>query len=52
MAHISRYILQSMAIYILFEKTFLGSIMQATAQDRYVADLIDGPTSLPLPPST
>jgi len=31
-------------VYFLFEKTFIGKIMQATAQDRYAADLIGVPT--------
>ena len=31
-------------VYILFEKTFIGKIMQATAQDRYAANLIGIPT--------
>ncbi|MBQ2310800.1 MAG: branched-chain amino acid ABC transporter permease [Erysipelotrichales bacterium] len=31
-------------VYILFEKTFLGKVMQATAQDRYCAELIGIPT--------
>lgn len=31
-------------VYFLFEKTFIGKIMQATAQDRYAADLIGIPT--------
>lgn len=31
-------------VYILFEKTFIGKIMQATAQDRYAAELIGVPT--------
>ena len=31
-------------VYFLFEKTFLGKIMQATAQDRYEANLIGIPT--------
>ena len=33
-----------LAVYILFEKTFIGKIMQATAQDRYTAELIGVPT--------
>ena len=33
-----------LAVYFLFEKTFLGKIMQATAQDRYCAELIGIPT--------
>ena len=31
-------------VYILFEKSFIGKIMQATAQDRYAAELIGIPT--------
>lgn len=31
-------------VYYLFEKTFIGKLMQATAQDRYAADLIGIPT--------
>ena len=31
-------------VYILFEKTFIGKVMQATAQDRYCANLIGIPT--------
>lgn len=31
-------------VYILFEKTFIGKIMQATAQDRYASELIGIPT--------
>lgn len=31
-------------VYILFEKTFIGKVMQATAQDRYAAELIGIPT--------
>lgn len=31
-------------VYFLFERTFIGSIMQATAQDRYAAELIGIPT--------
>lgn len=31
-------------VYVLFEKTFIGKIMQATAQDRYAANLIGIPT--------
>lgn len=31
-------------VYFLFEKTFIGKIMQATAQDRYAANLIGIPT--------
>lgn len=33
-----------LCVYYLFERTFLGSIMQATAQDRYAAELIGIPT--------
>lgn len=33
-----------LGVYILFEKTFIGKIMQATAQDRYTAELIGVPT--------
>lgn len=32
-----------LGVYILFEKTFIGKIMQATAQDRYAANLIGIP---------
>lgn len=32
-----------LGVYILFEKTFIGKIMQATAQDRYAASLIGIP---------
>lgn len=31
-------------VYFLFEKTFIGKIMQATAQDRYASNLIGIPT--------
>lgn len=31
-------------VYFLFEKSFIGKLMQATAQDRYAADLIGIPT--------
>lgn len=31
-------------VYVLFEKTFIGKIMQATAQDRYAAELLGVPT--------
>ena len=31
-------------VYFLFEKTFIGKIMQAVAQDRYAADLIGIPS--------
>ena len=31
-------------VYTLFEKTFIGKIMQATAQDRYAAELLGVPT--------
>ena len=33
-------------VYFLFEKTFIGKIMQATAQDRYAAELIGVPTMI------
>lgn len=33
-----------LCVYILFEKTFIGKIMQATAQDRYASELIGIPT--------
>ncbi len=33
-----------LGVYFLFEKTFLGKIMQAVAQDRYEAELIGIPT--------
>lgn len=33
-----------LGVYILFERTFIGKIMQATAQDRYAAQLIGIPT--------
>lgn len=33
-----------LGVYILFEKSFIGKIMQATAQDRYAAELIGIPT--------
>lgn len=32
-----------LGVYILFERTFIGKIMQATAQDRYAANLIGIP---------
>lgn len=35
-----------LGVYLLFEKTFIGKIMQATAQDRYEANLIGIPTFL------
>ena len=33
-------------VYILFEKTFLGTIMQATSQDRYASEIIGVPTKI------
>lgn len=33
-----------LGVYVLFEKTFIGKIMQATAQDRYASNLIGIPT--------
>jgi len=33
-------------VYILFERSFIGKIMQATAQDRYAANLVGIPTGV------
>lgn len=37
-------VLLMIAVYILLEKTFIGNIMQATAQDNYMASLCGIPT--------